>query len=301
MLQSPTRLLADDHICVFEFVARSVIQWVPARPNVPADMIDLHTHVLPGIDDGPATIEGSLAITRLAAAGGTRVLVATPHVNWRYDNDAATIAERVAELNERLASEEVMTADGQPVEVRPGAEIALTQIAELDDAELACLGLGGGPWLLVEPPFTPVAPHLDEMLLALLNGERRVVLAHPERCPAFQRDPSMLERLVGAGVITSVTAGSFGGQFGREARHLAFALAQGGLLHNVASDTHDTVNRAPEIAAQLERAGLAPLAPWLTSAVPAAVLAGEQILPAPVEPAAVFEPARRGWWRSLRG
>ena len=181
--------------------------------------------MLPGIDDGPATIEGSLAIARLAAAGGTRVLVATPHVNWRYHNDAATIAERVAELNARLASEEVLTTDGHPVEVRPGAEIALTQIAELDDAQLACLGLGGGPWLLVEPPFTPVAPHLDEMLLALLSGERRVVLAHPERCPAFQRDRSMLERLVGAGVITSVTAGSFGGQFGSEARRLAFALA----------------------------------------------------------------------------
>ena len=263
-------------------------------------MIDLHCHVLPGIDDGPATVEGSLELARLAAAGGTDVLVATPHVSWRYRNDAATIAERVAELNERLASEEVLTVDGRVLEVRAGAEIALTLIPEIPVGELAALGLGGGPWLLVEPPFTPVAPNLDAILLDLQRAGHRIVLAHPERCPAFQRDPPALERLVRAGLLTSVTAGSLGGRFGGEARRLALALAREGLLHNVASDAHDAVNRTPEIAAELERAGLGPLAPWLTEAVPAAILGGEEIPPAPVGSAAVLEPARRGWWRSLR-
>ncbi len=108
------------------------------------------------------------------------------------------------------------------------------------------------------------------------------MLAHPERCPAFQRDPPTLERLVRAGLLTSVTAGSLGGRFGGEARRLALALAREGLLHNVASDAHDAVNRTPEIAAELERAGLAPLAPWLTGAVPAAILDGGEIPPAPV-------------------
>jgi protein-tyrosine phosphatase len=274
-------------------------------------VIDLHCHVLPGIDDGPTTIEGSLAIARLAAAGGTRVLVATPHVNWRYRNDAATIAQRVGELNERLAAEEILTADGYPLEVQPGAEIALTLVADLQDAQLDALGLGGGPWLLVEPPFTPVAPNLEALLLELQANRRsagghRVVLAHPERCPVFQRDPAMLERLVRAGMITSITAGSLGGQFGGEARRLALALARGGLLHNVASDAHDTVNRPPEIAAELKRAGLAPLARWLTVTVPTAILAGEGIPPAPasdveqIEVERSVERARRGWWRSLR-
>lgn len=262
-------------------------------------MIDLHCHVLPGIDDGPATVEGSLEIARLAAAGGTTVLVATPHVSWRYRNDAATIAERVAALNERLASEEVLTADGRVLEVRAGAEVALTLIPELDDGQLAALGLGGGPWLLVEPPFTPVAPNLEAILLELQRAGHRVVLAHPERCPAFQRDPAALERLVRAGLLTSVTAGSLGGRFGGEARRLALVLAREGLLHNVASDAHDAVNRTPEIAAELERVGLAPLEPWLTGAVPAAILDGGEVPPAPVEAATTLEPARRGWWRSL--
>jgi protein-tyrosine phosphatase len=261
-------------------------------------VIDLHCHVLPDIDDGPSTIEGSLAIARLAAAGGTRVIVATPHVNWRYRNDAATIAERVAELNERVAAEGILTAAGHPLEVRPGAEIALTLIAELGVAQLETLGLGGGPWLLVEPPFAPVAPNLDATLLELQRCGHRIVLAHPERCPAFQRDPPMLERLVRAGMLTSVTAGSLGGRFGSEARRLALALAHGGLLHNVASDAHDAVNRPPEIAAELERARLAPLTRWLTVAVPAAILAGKEIPPAPATATAV-ERTRRRWWRSM--
>jgi protein-tyrosine phosphatase len=195
-------------------------------------VIDLHCHVLPGIDDGPATIEGSLALARAAAAGGTQVLVATPHVSSRYRNDAQTIARLVGELNVCLAEEGVLSAGGVPLEVRAGAEVALTQIAEIEPAELDRLTLGGGEWLLVEPPFTPVAPHLDEILLALGRDGRRVVVAHPERCPTFQRDRRMLERLVREGFLTSVTAGSFGGRFGAEARRFALELARDGLLHN---------------------------------------------------------------------
>ncbi len=135
------------------------------------------------------------------------------------------------------------------------------------------------------------------------------MLAHPERCPAFQRDPPALERLVRAGLLTSVTAGSLGGRFGNEARRLALALAREGLLHNVASDAHDAVNRTPELAAELERAGLAPLAPWLTEAVPAAILAewGDPTAPVPAQPDGGRErrssrpcTSDRGWWRSLR-
>ncbi len=77
-------------------------------------MIDLHTHVLPGIDDGPETIEGSLELARAAAADGTRVMVATPHVNWHHHNDAETIARLTTELNERLS------AEGVALEIRTG-------------------------------------------------------------------------------------------------------------------------------------------------------------------------------------
>jgi protein-tyrosine phosphatase len=263
-------------------------------------VIDLHCHVLPGIDDGPATIEGSLALVRAAVAGGTRVLVATPHVNWRYRNESATIARLVAELNELLSREGVLTASGTALEVRAGAEVALTAIAELEEGELERLTLGGGRWLLVEPPFAVVAPNLDTMLLELRERGQRIVLAHPERCPAFRRDPAMLGRLVRAGMLTSVTAGSLGGHFGDEARRFALALAHEGLLHNVASDAHDDVQRRPEIAVELARVGLGPLAQWLTVDVPAAILDGGEIPSRPTASVSVGDPARRARWRLLR-
>ena len=277
------------------------IDHIRACPNVPADVIDLHSHVLPGIDDGPPTIEGSLALARAAAAAGTGVLLATPHVNSRYRNDATDIAAGVRDLNARLRGEGVATADGTPLEVRPGAEIALTLVAELAPEQLAALSLGGGPWLLVEPPFAPVAPNLDAIVLDLLDRGHRILLAHPERCPALRRDPRMLRGLVNAGVLTSVTAGSLVGHFGGEARDFALELARGGMLHNVASDAHDELHRPPVIAADVERAGLGPLARWLTVEVPTAILEGGEIPARPVTPAL---PAaglqRRSRWR-LRG
>ena len=254
-------------------------------------MIDLHSHVLPGIDDGPETIEGSLALARAAAAAGTRVLVATPHVSWNYPNDADTIAALVEDLNARLAAEAVA------LEIRAGAEIAMTRLIDIAPGELSRLHLGAGPWLLVEPPFTPAITGLDSMLLDLQRQGHRILLAHPERCQAFHRDPAMLGSLVRAGVLTSITAGSLIGRFGGEVRRFALSLAREGLIHNVASDTHDTERRPPGTTAELYQAGLSPLADWLTEQVPAAILSGEEIPPQPVVELPELESTRRSWWR----
>ena len=258
-------------------------------------MIDLHCHVLPGIDDGPPTIEGSVALARAAAVAGVATLVATPHVSARYRNDATTIMRLVDELNAHLASE------GVELEILPGAEIAITSVTEIEPSELPSLGLGGGPWLLMEPPFAPIVAGLENTLISLQREGHRILLAHPERCPAFHRDPAMLESLVSSGVLTSVTAGSLVGQFGSDVRRFALRLMRDGLAHNVASDAHDHVKRPPGIAAELERAGLAPLTDWLTRAVPTAILSGdERIPPRPiVELKGVAH--ERGWLRRRVG
>jgi protein-tyrosine phosphatase len=252
-------------------------------------VIDLHTHVLPGIDDGPETIEGSLELARAAAAVGTRTLVATPHVSWRYPNDAETIAQGVQELNARLREE------GTPLEVRTGAEIAMTRAAEVGSAQLERMGLGGGPWLLVEPPFTPVVTGLDALVLDLQRQGSRIVLAHPERCPAFHRDRRMLESLVRGGILTSITAGSLVGSFGGQVRSFALELVRDDLVHNVASDTHDPVRRPPGMHAELEQSGLGELAEWLTVQVPAAILDGREI---PLRPPVSLPLRRASRWRS---
>jgi protein-tyrosine phosphatase len=254
-------------------------------------VIDLHTHVLPGIDDGPDTIEGSLALARAAAASGTRVMVATPHVNWHHHNDAATIARHVDQLNERLALE------GIALEIRPGAEIAMTRAEEIGEQELERLRIGGGPWILLEPPFTPIVTGLDGVVATLQRAGHRVVLAHPERCPALHRDPQMVESLVRSGVLTSVTAGSLVGRFGGEVRRFARRLVDQGLVHNVASDAHDAIKRPPGMAAELADAGYGALADWLTRAVPAAILSGEEIPARPETPVAREVSRRRVRWR----
>jgi protein-tyrosine phosphatase len=261
-------------------------------------VIDLHCHILAGIDDGPVTIEGSLQLARAASAAGIDTIVATPHVSERYRNDSDTIAQLVAELNTRLRGEEIA------VEVRPGAEIALTRAVEMTSEQLAELGLGGpGGWLLIEPPFTPAADGIDTIVLDIASRGHRIVVAHPERCPAFQRNRAMLETLVSTGALVSITASSLAGRFGQTARHFAMELARDGLMHNVASDAHDHLVRAPSIAAELREARLQGLAEWLTVQVPGAVLDGEEIPRIPGDVLAQLSPrpaSRSRWWQRQR-
>ena len=249
-------------------------------------MIDLHCHVLPGIDDGPATLRESVELARAAAAQGTRVIVATPHVNARFANRAAAIAAAVARLNQALGDA------GVELTVRPGAELAMTSLYELDADELAALALGGagGRWLRLECPFTVAIEGFVGVVGELQRLGHRILLAHPERCNGFQRQPQRLAGLVEAGALASVTASSFDGRFGRDAHRLALAMVEHDLVHNVASDAHDSHRRPPELAAPLLRAGLEGQLDWLTSAIPAAILAGDDAMPPRPQ---VERPARR--------
>lgn len=255
-------------------------------------MIDLHCHILPGIDDGPDTFEEALALARAAAASGTKTIVATPHVSWTYQNEPEEIGRLTAELNERLTAQDV------PLEVMTGAEVAVTRVGDIDEEKLSRMRLGGGRWLLLEPPFTAIATGLDGLVMDLLGKGHRIVLAHPERCPAFHRDPRMIESLVGAGALTSITAGSLVGRFGGTVRRFTQSLIEQGLVHNVASDAHDTSRRPPGMAAELHEAGLDALAEWLTQAVPSAILGGADIPAPPAPPPERPHRTRRArWWR----
>ncbi len=253
-------------------------------------MIDLHTHILPGIDDGPADMQGSLAFARAALAAGTTTMVATPHVDGHYrlgvaDRDAALASLRVA-----------MAQEGIGLRVEPGAEISLDRYVDLQPEEIEQLTLGAGPYLLLEAPLSPAVGAFDSFLGSLLARGVRMVIAHPERCPTFQRHPEKLAELVRAGALTQLTAASLEGRFGRAVREASLNMLAAGLVHDLASDAHDAEHRGPEMRAGLEAAesalpGSAALADWLTVDAPGAILAGAPLPPRP--PLPVPPPKRR--------
>ena len=251
-------------------------------------MIDLHFHLLPGIDDGPRDLDAAVALARAAASAGVDTIVATPHVSWDWQNTPWTIADSARRMDAHLAQLAI------PIRVRAGAEIALTRALDLHDEELRRLSLGGGPWLLIEPPHVSAAIGIEAVLMQLHRRGHRIVLAHVERCPAFIADVNMLDRLVQAGMLASMTAGSLVGRFGRTVQRFAQRLVTSGLIHNVASDAHDCNRRPPGLSQELASAGLRDQTAWLTEDVPAAVLAGSDIPPAPPWPTVTARPRLLG-------
>jgi protein-tyrosine phosphatase len=241
-------------------------------------MIDLHCHVLPGVDDGPATVEGAVALARRAEADGIATITATPHVDASYpDVGSGRIRDAVVALQARL------DAAGIGIRLLTGAEVAHTRAVELEDDELRALCLGGGPWLLLECPLSPtLTPGFAAVARSLARAGRRILLAHPERSPLFLRSRELLEQLVAEGMLAQVTAGSLTGRYGRPARSLALELIARGTAHVVASDGHGE-HRPATIARELREAGVDPaLGRWLTVGVPDALLAGR---PLPDRPA----------------
>jgi protein-tyrosine phosphatase len=250
-------------------------------------MIDLHSHLLPGIDDGAPDLAASVAMGRAAVAGGVEAIVATPHVSGRYQNDPLTFRGRVADVQRALDKAEV------PLRVHVGAELSHAMLHDLSDDALRACALGGGNWLLLEPPLAGPAPFIDRMVYELQLKGFSVLLAHPERIAAFQRDIELLQKLVDQGCLCSVTAGSIAGEFGGSVERFTAELFGRGLVHDLASDAHDADHRSPALRPTLDRAvaAMPELAGWLdylTVDVPGAILAGDMPRGAPP----VIEPKR---------
>jgi protein-tyrosine phosphatase len=247
-------------------------------------MIDLHTHILPGLDDGPETLEGSLALARAATAAGTTKIVATPHINRHYGEiNPPRIRRAVEELRVHLNDA------GIALELLCGGEISTGRLPSLQREELEALRLGEGLHLLLEAPLGPGLGTLPSATLRLRAEGHGVLLAHPERSPGFQRDPSALRRLLERGALCSITASSLAGRFGETARRFSLLLLREGLVHDIASDTHDTTRRPPNMRAGLadaaaELSGVEELWRWLTEDAPSAIIRGAPLPPRPPLP-----------------
>jgi protein-tyrosine phosphatase len=237
-------------------------------------VIDLHCHILPGVDDGPKTMQESVAMARVAYEDGVRTIVATPHVSHDYPTNPEEIAERVDELNAALSAADV------DLTVVAGAELAFNRLAELDEAAINACQIGSGPYILVESPYTYTGDMVERLIEDLQIAGLRPVLAHPERSGAFLGQLERLDALVDRDVLCSLTAGSLTAGFGSTVRAAARAMLSTGLVHNLASDAHNVQKRNPALTGaepELSHAGWQ----WLTVDVPQAIVVGGEPPAAP--------------------
>jgi protein-tyrosine phosphatase len=239
-------------------------------------VIDLHTHVLPGIDDGAADLEDAVAMARLAVDDGILVLVATPHAN--VGRPHADVAERVAELQAALDAAAVK------LRVLPGAEIALSPDvpARLSDRTLPTLA--GSRYVLVELPFNVAPPNVEQTLFEIQVAGFVPVMAHAERYRYTQGTPERLAEWCQRGSILQVNAGSLRGDFGPGSRRAAEEVVRRGWPAVLASDAHESRRRRPELAfarALVAEMADAARAVELLEAGPDAIVA-DQPFPTPV-------------------
>ena len=210
-------------------------------------MIDLHCHILPGIDDGAADTDDSVAMARMAAHDGIEAVCATPHIRHDHDVLPQGLAGRVARLNETLRMACIACR------VIPGGELAATSVAGCPAADLAAISLGGGGrWILLEPGPGPLDDSLDAAAAELERRGYRSVIAHPERHWAEDMR-GRLTRLVRAGALVQTTADTLVDPRTRDAM---FELAAAGLVHVLGSDAHSSrFGRAPVLAAAFRALG----------------------------------------------
>lgn len=214
-------------------------------------MIDLHLHLLPGVDDGAQSIEQALAMGRIAAADGCTALVATPHQRrdeWSND-DAQRLADRLAELASRLPRD----AQGSVPQVHLGGEVRVDSELLADLArpgQSGVLSLAGSRYLLLEFEPSGFGPDPVEIVHELLAEGWWPIVAHPEVVPfLWESDDDPLARLVEAGALFQVTAMSVTGEFGKGAKERVWELLRAGCVQFVASDAHRPDWRPPGLAA----------------------------------------------------
>jgi len=256
------------------------------EPAAYTGLVDLHSHVLPGVDDGARNVDEALRMLRVAEEDGITTIAATPHA------DSVTpqqILHGVAQLNREAADA------GLRIRVVPGSEVRIAADLPARAADGRLVTLADTPYLLLElslwgdwPPF------LLEAVYACQVAGLWPILAHAERYPAVQRDPGRVLPLVERGVLVQVNADSLFGRNGRSARWAAEELIRTHAAHLIASDAHRPDSRPPRVREALERAGAIAgeaYATWMAQAA-ADVLRGAPITPPQPEP-----PRRRSRFR----
>ena len=241
-------------------------------------MIDLHSHILPGLDDGARSFDDSREIAQAAVAEGVTAIAATPHVRGDYPTRAARMEFGVSELRRFLQAERIDLA------VLHGAEIEIARLWEIEPDELMRLTLAHSRrYVLLEMPYRGWPRSLPAALSLLRGHGLMAIIAHPERNPEVQDRPDRLADVVRDGALVQITSASLDGRLGRASKTTSHRLLELGLVHLLASDAHGPHVRDVGLAEAVSEVGDEALARFLTVDAPAAIVAGEPV-PAPPQP-----------------
>ncbi len=210
-------------------------------------MLDIHLHILPGVDDGPATLQESIVLAQALVQEGIEAAIATPHSNDEYPRySAAEIRARVNELQQVLEQQRIPLRlfAGHEVLIRPGL------VEDIQTGRVATLN--GSRYLLLELWNTMWLPETEQVIFELQSHGIVPIIAHPERYRTIQKDPARLAVLIQHGALTQLTASSVLGIHGSTVRRTAEVLVKQGLIHCIASDAHGMHKRPPCVAQSLQ-------------------------------------------------
>lgn len=201
-------------------------------------MVDIHCHILPLVDDGPASVEHALQLAEQAVAEGVSRIIATPHLyHPQFETEEVDVQLTVNEFNVLLKQRDI------PLTVYPGHEIRL--IGELMEALEAgkALTLNESRYILIEFPSSGIPSYARQVFAELISEGYIPVVAHPEKNKAIIQNPSLLFELISNGAISQVTCASLIGKYGKDVQRFAIALLENGLAHLIASDAHHLEKR----------------------------------------------------------
>ena len=233
-------------------------------------MIDIHTHILWGLDDGARTIDDSLEMCQIAYRDGIRTVVATPHtLNGLYQNDRPSILRKVRELNAVISNQLLVNSPGlnnqssvteestnnklritnNELRILPGADVHLCEetLRQLDGGEVTTIA-DGGKYLLIEFPFHAIPYGAEQILFQFMAREIIPIISHPERNLEVERNPKRYHEIIRMGCLGQITAMSLTGGFGPGSKRLAEKLLKTGLVHVIASDAHSADGRPPVLS-----------------------------------------------------
>jgi len=265
-------------------------------------MIDLHSHMLPGIDDGAPDEATALEMARIAVADGIHTSACTPHIYpGVFENDTAGIAARIARLQAKFV------AEGIALRLTIGADAHLTPelLGRLKNGSVPTLA--GGRYFLLEPPHHVAPPRFEESVFAFIVAGYVPVITHPERLSWIDHHYAAFETIVRSGAWLQVTAGSLNGRFGKGAQCFADRLLDDGLVHLLATDAHSLRHRPPRLAEgriAAERWVGAEEAQRLVVERPQAILDNrppQEVAPVPALRDGPVNPRRRGFLARLAG